>query len=522
VLTYAQRRPHDLAAFRDPRALVDGKVRTPIIPIENARLAQRHIFSIAIAAFLLVEKNLGREFKNAEEFLEVDNSLGSAAERLSNWLDTVPSDVLDSVAVVLGELELDPEYVSQAGWIVQLKERLSEIQEEYLTTTTIFEELKKDAADKEQYQKAASLQRVLNNIHREELIGLLANGNVIPKYGFPVDTVEIKIPETTSADALKLDLSRDLSQAIFEYAPGSSFVAAGKIWKSVGLAKQRERELPEANFRICAACEGYEESYSELDASCTHCGAPATGVPNVYVEPRFGFVADGGSERPGETPPRTKWNPDIYVAADGEVKNSSTITSSFGGGLTIEIMERTTLVRLNRSVDLQGFRICSWCGFGVPHIEPWPTSSHKHPYSGKPCAGPWGSKTLAHKYQTDTVRISFPVEWQVETAKSVLSAILQGACSRLQIAPDNVTGTFQARAGQNALMQIIDAVPGGAGYAKLIGENFEAALQSARDLVGQCECGVEAACYQCLLTYRNQRDHASISREKAIKFFERI
>ena len=522
VLTYAQRRPHDLAAFRDPRVLVDGKVRTPIIPIENARLAQRHIFSIALAVFLLVEQNLGREFKNAAEFLAVDNSLESAAERFSTWLDTIPNSVTESVSVVINGLDLDHEYVSTTNWVEKLKGLLSDVQSDFLSKTALFGELKNEAAEKEQYKRADALQRVLNNIEREELIGLLANGNVIPKYGFPVDTVEIKIPETTSTDALKLDLSRDLSQAIFEYAPGSSFVAAGKVWKSVGLAKQRERELPQANFRICTNCEGYEESFSDLDATCIHCGAAATGVPNVYVEPRFGFVADGGNDRPGETPPRTKWNPDIYVAADGEVKNSSAIASSNDSELTIEIMERTTLVRLNRSVDLQGFRICSWCGFGVPHVESWPTGSHRHPYTGKPCTGPWGAQSLGHKYQTDTVRISFPIDWEVNTAKSVLSAVLQGACSRLQIAPDNVTGTFQVRAGKNASLQIIDAVPGGAGYAKLIGENVEAALQSARDLIEHCECGVEAACYQCLLTYRNQRDHASISRESAIRFLERL
>lgn len=49
--------------------------------------------------------------------------------------------------------------------------------------------------------------------------GFLANHNVLPKYGFPVDSVERTNFGYGKDAGSMLDLSRDLSQAIYEYAP---------------------------------------------------------------------------------------------------------------------------------------------------------------------------------------------------------------------------------------------------------------------------------------------------------------
>src|SRR5690606_27358010 len=108
--------------------------------------------------------------------------------------------------------------------------------------------------------------------------------------GFPVDTVEMKIPGGV-ADAGKLDLSRDLSQAIFEYAPGTRVVAGGRLWKSTGIARQRERENPPVYYRVCKACDAYEESAVDDHRACKTCGELPSGVPQKYIEPRFGFLA---------------------------------------------------------------------------------------------------------------------------------------------------------------------------------------------------------------------------------------
>ena len=84
-------------------------------------------------------------------------------------------------------------------------------------------------------QKWARVQvyeRTINTLTRQPLIGLLANRNVLPKYGFPTDTVELRTVYSGDPVGRKLELSRDLSAAIYEYAPGAEVVAGGKLWTS--------------------------------------------------------------------------------------------------------------------------------------------------------------------------------------------------------------------------------------------------------------------------------------------------
>jgi hypothetical protein len=54
------------------------------------------------------------------------------------------------------------------------------------------------------------------------LLGFLGSRNVLPKYGFPTDVVELRTNHLASTpEALKIELSRDLRIAISEFAPGS-------------------------------------------------------------------------------------------------------------------------------------------------------------------------------------------------------------------------------------------------------------------------------------------------------------
>ena len=70
-----------------------------------------------------------------------------------------------------------------------------------------------------------------------KLIDFLARGNILPRYGFPVDTVELE-QNVTASNINKLRLSRDLSVAIAEYAPSSEVIADGKMYTSRYIKKK--------------------------------------------------------------------------------------------------------------------------------------------------------------------------------------------------------------------------------------------------------------------------------------------
>ena len=52
MLTYAQRRSHDLAHYARPQKLVGGQVRPPSVTILNPKIVRRHMASVLLAAFL--------------------------------------------------------------------------------------------------------------------------------------------------------------------------------------------------------------------------------------------------------------------------------------------------------------------------------------------------------------------------------------------------------------------------------------------------------------------------------------
>ena len=88
-------------------------------------------------------------------------------------------------------------------------------------------------------QQAAAVEKKLwsyrrgkeDNRGRNELIEFLVRNNVLPKYGFPVDTVELYQNMNAATDK-KLQMVRDLQLAISEYAPDSQVVADGRLYTS--------------------------------------------------------------------------------------------------------------------------------------------------------------------------------------------------------------------------------------------------------------------------------------------------
>ena len=205
----------------------------------------------------------------------------------------------------------------------------------------------------------------------------------------------------------------------------------------------------------------------------------------------------------------------------------STLTSPFSGGEVVSTtLERAFMVRLNTGSTDNGFLICNFCGFGVESKLAWP-SSHINPMNSRPCSGGYANLALAHKFQTDVARIEFPVAWGNEstsfaTAESVMYAVLNGAANSLQISPNNIEATITQLTSSRATLNIVDTVPGGAGYAKLIAKSIVAVLTSALDIVSRCECGEETSCYMCLRSYSNQRVHDELSRGSAKQFLERL
>jgi hypothetical protein len=520
VLTYAQRRSHDLTRFERPEHMIAGEVRAPYVPLDNERIDRRHAHSVAMAAFFrwLLESEHTICRKAGEFFLPGEGGSEPAVSLVRGFLDPLPAGIRTSLIRVLPEpvaLGLD---VDGDGWVEPLLELLELVRHEFASDAASLEERMAEAAERQSYGLANHFKRVLATITGRDLLGFLANRNVIPKYGFPVDSVELR---TQFADAqhtlgARLELSRDLNQAIYEYAPGSQVVAGGGLWTSGGVYRLPGKELQAIEYLVCTSCLGYREGAAALDPECPHCHVtdPASRA-RTSVVPEFGFVAARNVGRPGGSPPKRSWAGDTHLVKFSEDVETREVSLP-GGTINLEYGPRGRMVAIAEGLGRAGFLICDWCGWGDHRVN-HPLLPRKHPHLLKSgdCTGPTSLRTLSHRYETDLVRLNIRsgVPFVGEPVwRSALYGLLEGASELLEIARDDIDGTL-APSGRNSFSLILfDTVPGGAGNVLRIAAAFDDVLGAALNRVSRCECGPETSCYGCLRGFRNQLHHDALSR----------
>lgn len=529
VLTYAQRRSHDLSRFQKPLAMITGKMRVPWVPVDNERIGRRHAHSIALSAYFRESfERDGSLWRNAGDFFLEDAQGFIASDGVAEFLDPVPAGVLASLQRAL-PLEVQDEIgVEASSWVIELVRLLESVRDEVSGDSDEFQLLIEEAVNARQYRRADQVAKTLETVKRRELLGFLANRNILPKYGFPVDTVELRTFHSGDPVGRQLELSRDLSQAIYDYAPGNEVVAGGKLWTSRGLYRMPGRELDVHEYRVCKTCENFESSRQlPDDQACKVCGAAFDKLPRKIVVPEYGFVADAKTEKVGSAPPERLWNGSTYVENIGDVVEEIAWESPAGVLVGATVGIRATMAVVSEG-NGQGFYVCDWCGWSTPKLRQLTSKKHAKPLTGDDCgkADYLNVYCLAHKYQTDMAAFSFEgiphqigqdAGWQ-----SVLYALIEGASERLEISRDDIDGALSWDDRGRRTLVIFDTVPGGAGAAKRIASNLRSVLESAIERVTHCDCGIETSCYGCLRSYRNGKYHEILSRQGALEILERL
>jgi len=535
VVAMAQRRAHDRYYFDDPTPMIEGVIAPPVIKLDNESILRRHVHSVAFAAFErhLVDNGDVAHGKVEEFFGENQTSPGVDAMR--GWLDGHPEILADQLNRLLPGGMADALGVAGWGWVAALFDSsddeptfgwMGRATGEARETLGNLDEQIEDAFAEKNGRLGEMLKRMRKTVAGRQLLGFLASRNVLPKYGFPVDVVPLELSGDSSVVAGDLELDRDLRLAIGDYAPGSTVVAGGHLWRSEGLRRQRERELPVYKWRLCKECGAFRSKLGDPGVECPQCGSDHSSAGGDYVQPIFGFIGahegEPGDSRPSRNRRMRTWfgsyrdtTPDLSPVEElSEVIPVGARTSRQG-----------RIVTINEGSG-QGFRICAWCGRGEKPQPRGKRSSGDHAdirRPGKRCKGSFRVQSLGHDYLTDVaeIRIGGPHRRQgAESAsRSLLYALLAGV-SELGIARSDVDGTLQPTATGMPALVIFDTVAGGAGHSQLISERLPELFEAAWRVVSSCSCEETSSCYGCLRTYGNQYFHDDLSRGDARDMIE--
>lgn len=575
ALTFAQRRSHDLAHYQDPRKIVAGKIPTPSVAIRNPKIAQRHMHSVLIAAFLrwcVTEHGRFHERREMKvgPFFAPEGGLATGAELFHQYLAERPEDVRQAILRIVPP-ELQSELgVADWGWLTELEKSFDLATQKVLERLAYYEEQIQTAVRERKFSRAEAMQKIQRTIYQRDLINFFGQHNVLPKYGFPVDVVELVTDYVTDDAAQLVELQRDLRMAISEFAPGSSLVAAKRIWTGGGLYKLPDKRWEENAFAICPDCSRFNMQVGDQAVTQCQCGRNlppnARNVSGIMVKPEFGFIAAPDVRETTESrPPRSYasrvyfQNYDQQAAADApdsehqpEPQPHPALTNAH-----IAIATRYSrfgqLVLVNHGPDGYGFHICPMCGFAQPipasaMATPTPvggrrrggsqrqrqTIKHKNPRNGRDCpADNLMQRRLGHSFITDVLEIRLngllPMQHQFQPAQdekslwfTLLYALLEGASRALNIRRDDLNGTvyFYNLSAPPALV-LYDDVPGGAGHVRRINEALPDVFQAAYHHVKSCECGPETACHQCLWNFYNQPLHDKLARGLAVEFLQK-
>ena len=530
AITYCKRGPHDLYHFADPaQRILKGTTRPPALSLTNEKIVLRHVVATALSCFLRV---FPLRFESVGTLLNtIEQPTGVSDFR--QFLQTNRSELESSLQGIIPPGQMAALIGLDDGtWIEKIAgddSRFSLAEREIASDYKKVKEFEGASAEKRDYKQAEWASLRANTISGENVLSFLSRKAVIPKYGFPVDVVELDthpIKTGRSRDSSEVSLQRDLAIAIAEFAPTSKLIANKKEWESKGLKKVVGKEWPQRFYKRCIRHNLFKEwekgGIVPPDKCCEQM------IEGRYVDPIFGFVtAKGKPEEPKRRPAKTFTTRPYFVGFSEAEPNEISF-----GSIQLTKTSPGTMAVLCEGRRGEGFCICQTCGVGFRQLNKDLLKRHKTPF-GTDCPGKIEPGiSLGHEFPTDVLRMQFltqPPVMEIEPiwfAYSLAYAVVEGAAEILEVPSSDLNATV-AYGSEHFIPPIIlyDNVPGGAGLVARLEDKsvLKMAMGAALTRVsGACKCGEDTSCYGCLRSYRNQFAHQHLRRGPVMYYLDMI
>jgi ATP-dependent helicase YprA (DUF1998 family) len=550
ALTFARLSSHDFTFFDSPWEMINGMIYPPNFNLDNEKILKRHIYAIAISLYL----------KNNPELYSSNNAKAFINEKgYVNFIDWLKSEPKELTALLKNSIsstnqQLKDKYINRYDWLEDFcgeQGTFSKIINEFEQNVEYLKKEYEKAMRARDEKTASVFNRKLERYQKNDLIDFLVRGNILPKYGFPIDSVELT--QNIAAQSFKsLNLSRDLSVAIAEYAPSSEVVADGGLYTSRYVRKPivNKSEMSDFETAYLATCpECNNINFSNMPTGtdgkpCAICGKELKSR-DFYksIEPRAGFIAEEDVKNVPLSSQERKYKTEAIYIGDKTAFPMSKYDYEFEN-IKLEVESTANDSLVVKSTDF--FYVCQKCGYSIASDEASKLSEyedyragviriesnkngHKNPFGKGKCSNTSLTKYyLHHEFKTDVAKISFGCDTSNQaTMLSVMYALLNSFANELNIERRDIKACLTYKRTISRMEHkiiIYDAVPGGAGHSRRLvtedGEVLKAVIKRAINLLNTCECS--PSCYRCLRNYENQKIHETLDREKALNFLKQL
>lgn len=545
-LTYSKLSSHDFSYYKNPEHMITGKIGVPLFAVRNEKVILRHIFAVALSEFFAKHEDVYNS-NDADVLLN-----GNGWELLGAWLNSKPESLRNTLRLSIPADMHDAMGINDFAWTDRLIGKdgvLAVAVSDFRETVRYYQEERERLRAEELLQQAALIDNKLcayrrsksDKRGRNELIEFLVRNNVLPKYGFPVDTVELH-QSANAAAGKKLQMVRDLQLAISEYAPNAQVIADGKLFTSRYIRKLPQstgQDWESVYIAECGnpTCRTWNHRTVKPEGSgceCVSCKEEIAAVRwKQAIEPRKGFIADSYVKNEPTRKPEKSYRSDDYYIGDAQRQIMQQL--SFYTAENASLQMETSINDSLMVVCNDDFFVCNYCGYAESTSENESDTSfsiyqktmerkHDTPW-GKKCDVRLEKYKLCHVFKSDVVRLTFSVlqASSQSVMLSVMYSLLEAMSKVLDIERNDIKGCLHKVVVDGKLLYSIvlyDAVAGGAGHVRRLatesGDVFMRVIEKALEITDGCTCS--PSCYNCLRNYYNQRIHDQLDRRQAVQF----
>jgi len=576
VLTYcSSQSPHDQYFFRDPKGMVHGEVRPPLLELANRDLIESHLhatwlacteepLSPAISELLILNDAVRPLRAEVRDPMTTPRVAQQATERIGRVLDLLVDDLAPEFA---------PWYSGRDAFAAQVVDAAAtHFDRAFRRWRDLFSaaENQRDASRRtmDDYSAPPLEKRAAQSRHAQAIDQLnllqksdssqssdfytyryLATEGFLPGYNFPRLPLMAYVPATGDGRGRQTFLQRPRFLALSEFGPRSLVYHEGRAYRVVRAllpmgnrnSAGRDSQLPTYSARICKACgAGHPGDQTSL---CHACGTSLGDaeiikaiyrIENVGTQPAERITSnDEERQRQGfELQTTFEWairdherdvRTGVATDADGDIAELT-----YGPGATITRLNKGLRRRADRTQ--LGFRINPVSGYWANNEDD--DEEREDPTIAEP------QRIVPSVQDRKNALLVLPIDRNLSrtTGATVQHAFLRGIETVFQLEQSEVLAEPMPSRDSRQGFLLYEASEGGAGVlARLVAEPSQLARVARKALeimhfdlpAGEplpadpaeldhlaASSGVScvAACYRCLMSYYNQPEHEHLDR----------
>ncbi len=577
VLSYcAALSPHDQYFFRDPKAMVHGEVRAPLLELANRELVESHLQAVwlactqlpldpAIAKLLVLDDPERPLLPSVRAPLERPEVHAEATRRIARVLDLLEGELppvkapwyrkgKDAFAadVASGALVAFNRAFSRWRDLLGAAEAQRDAARKVMDSYSAPQKDKDAARSRhaQAYDQIRLLQQGNNSLSSDfYTYRYLATEGFLPGYNFPRLPLMAYVPTTVDGGGKQTYLQRPRFLALSEFGPRSLVYHEGRAYRVVRAllalggkdTATSEAKLHTESVRICRACGGGH--FGPELSNCHACGSPLSDVDRINDVFRIENVATQPAERiTANDEERQRQGFELQTTFTWAVRDQvldvrrGVAADTAGPVLRLAFGAGATITRLNKGLRRRahkrtlGFMIDPVSGYWAKNEDEEADEKAMDPTAGAP-----QRIVPAVRDQKNALLIQ-PAGGELEEVSlvTVQHALLRGLEAHFQLEEGELLAEPVPTRDDRKGFLLYEATEGGAGVlARLVAEpevlrevarkaleamhfDVKPPVELPPDVTGLHDvAGAEcvAACYRCLMSYFNQPDHELLDRQ---------